>query len=238
MGKFYDEIPEYLVKWISKQKVFWVASAPLSPEGHINISPKGMENTFHIVNPRRVWYEDLTGSGKIPITIMFSAFEGPPQIVRLFGRGTVHEYGTPEYAKFLSPTNRQPGSRAIIVVDIHQVGTTCGWAVPFYTFKAHRNQLLSWAAKLENVDTESPTPLPEGGLRSCLDNLPGITAHLSDDPFKLGDITYPVDDISTPAKISTPLPPAPFIDTKSVMMFSLGVLFSALYVRFSGTLMG
>ena len=63
MGETLSEIPEYLIEWIKKQHVFWVASAPLSADGHVNVSPKGIEGTFHIVNSRRVWYEDLSGSG-------------------------------------------------------------------------------------------------------------------------------------------------------------------------------
>lgn len=63
MGKFLDEIPDYLAEWILQQQVFWVASAPLSPDGHVNISPKGIEGTFRIAHSRRVWYEDLSGTG-------------------------------------------------------------------------------------------------------------------------------------------------------------------------------
>ena len=63
MGKFLEEIPEYLAEWILQQQMFWVASAPLSPDGHVNISPKAIEDTFHVVNSRRVWYEDLSGTG-------------------------------------------------------------------------------------------------------------------------------------------------------------------------------
>jgi hypothetical protein len=65
MGQFLEEIPQYLVEWILKQQIFWVASAPLSADGHVNISPKAIEGTFHVDNSRRVWYEDLSGSGVI-----------------------------------------------------------------------------------------------------------------------------------------------------------------------------
>ena len=66
MAKFYDEIPESLIEWIKKQHMFWVASAPLSPGGHVNVSPKGTADCFHVVNSRRVWYQDLSGSGECP----------------------------------------------------------------------------------------------------------------------------------------------------------------------------
>lgn len=124
MGKFFDEIPQFLIEWIVKQKMFWVASAPLSSTGFVNVSPKGVEGSFHLVSPTQVWFEDLTGSGtfricsflppqvvQLPqiltpyvwsgvetiahlrengrITVLFSAFEGPPRIVRIFGKGTL-----------------------------------------------------------------------------------------------------------------------------------------------------
>ena len=84
--KFFEEIPEYLIEWMLKQQMFWVASAPLSPDGHVNISPKGIEGTFHIVNSRRVWYEDLSGTGMrsvstehyYPLTIYFRCWNCLP----------------------------------------------------------------------------------------------------------------------------------------------------------------
>ena len=72
MGHFHDEIPEYLIDWMLKQQMFWVASAPLSSDGLVNISPKGIEGTFHVVNTRRVWYEDLSGTGVFFLSSWFS----------------------------------------------------------------------------------------------------------------------------------------------------------------------
>ena len=63
MGKFYDEIPTELIPWLLKQELFWVATAPLSPTQHVNVSPKGVRDSFHVLSPTRVWYQDLTGSG-------------------------------------------------------------------------------------------------------------------------------------------------------------------------------
>ena len=64
MGAFFDSCPEHLLEWVQKQKIFWVATAPLQPDGHVNVSPKGTYDCFHVVNANKVWYEDLTGSGK------------------------------------------------------------------------------------------------------------------------------------------------------------------------------
>ncbi|TFK68091.1 hypothetical protein BDN72DRAFT_64677 [Pluteus cervinus] len=174
MGQFYDEIPDFLVSWIQKQHVFWVASAPLSSSGHVNISPKGFEGTFHIMDSHTVWYEDLTGSASETvahirengrITILFNAFDGPPRIARLYGRGTVHEFGTPEYNEFIPEGTRQPGSRAVILVDVYKVGTNCGYAVPLFAFQSHRTQLHDWATKKEGVDIESETRSQRDHLR-------------------------------------------------------------------------
>lgn len=63
MGQFWETIPEFLVTWIHKQEMFWVATAPMSVEGHVNVSPKGLKDAFHYVDERTVWYEDMTGSG-------------------------------------------------------------------------------------------------------------------------------------------------------------------------------
>ncbi|KAG9311772.1 hypothetical protein JVU11DRAFT_8015 [Chiua virens] len=161
MAKFYNEIPEWLFEWIQKQHMFWVASAPLSTEGHINLSPKGTADCFHVVNSKQIWYEDLSGSGietishireNGRITVMFSAFEGPPRILRLFGVGTVHEYGSLEYNALIPAETRKPGSRAAIVVDVYQVGTSCGYAIPLYDFVTHRTQLLRFFDKAEEGD--------------------------------------------------------------------------------------
>ncbi|KAF8129772.1 hypothetical protein EV363DRAFT_1336472 [Boletus edulis] len=161
MGRFYDDIPQSHFEWIKQQHTFWVATAPLSVQGHINVSPKGIADCFHVVNSKQVWYEDLSGSGVETIshvqengriTVMFCAFEGPPRILRLFGIGTVHEYGSPEYNRLIPATSRKPGSRAAIVIDVYQVGSSCGYAVPLYDFVMHRTQLHRMVDKIEDVD--------------------------------------------------------------------------------------
>jgi hypothetical protein len=111
MGTFHETIPPSIQAWILLQKVFYIASAPLSPSGHINVSPKGGPY-FGILSPTLFWYMDLTGSGvetlshlQEPgngrITVMFNAFEGSPKIVRLWGKGEVLEWGTEKFEKFV-----------------------------------------------------------------------------------------------------------------------------------------
>ncbi len=159
MGAFYETIPPSLIKWALDQKVFWVATAPLSPLGHINISPKG-GMYFGILNPQTFWYIDLTGSGvetlahlQEPgngrITVQFNAFDGPPQIVRFWGKGEVLEYGTPGFNYFVKThsINTIAGTRSVIVVHIHQVGSSCGFSMPRYDFKEFRPTLNEFFEK-------------------------------------------------------------------------------------------
>ncbi|KAG8215713.1 hypothetical protein J3R82DRAFT_7593 [Butyriboletus roseoflavus] len=123
--------------------------------------PKGQPTASMWSTQAQVWYEDLTGSGVETIshvrengriTVMFCALEGPPRILRLFGVGTVHEYGSPEYNRLIPATARKPGSRAAIVIDVYQVGSSCGFAVPLYDFVMHRTQLARISDKVETVD--------------------------------------------------------------------------------------
>lgn len=159
MGAFYETIPQPLFQWILQQKMFWVTTAPLSASGHVNISPKGGAY-FGVLDERTFWYMDLTGSGSETIahlyepgngriTVMFNAFEGPPRILRLFGHGRVLEGDTREFDDFTKKHDVKiiPGSRAIVLVDVHQVGTSCGFSVPFYEFKEFRTTLNEYYAR-------------------------------------------------------------------------------------------
>ena len=159
MGKFYETIPNSLRAWILDQKVFWIASAPLAASGHVNVSPKGGQY-FGLIDEKTFWYMDLTGSGiettshlhepgNGRITVMFNAFEGPPRILRLWGIGTVMEYGTNPFHNFVATHSVKaiPGTRSIIIVDIHQVGTSCGFSMPFYDFKSFRPTLNEYFEK-------------------------------------------------------------------------------------------
>jgi predicted pyridoxine 5'-phosphate oxidase superfamily flavin-nucleotide-binding protein len=96
MGKEYERIEPRLWEFIENQKVFFVATAPLAGDGHVNLSPKGRQGTLRILDDRTVAYLDFGGShaetiahlrenGRI--TLMWCAFEGPPNIVRVHGRG-------------------------------------------------------------------------------------------------------------------------------------------------------
>ncbi|KAI1803433.1 hypothetical protein F4811DRAFT_524796 [Daldinia bambusicola] len=154
MGAYYENIPKQsLIDWMLAQKVFWIATAPLTGNGHVNVSPKGGPH-FGIPDNKTFWFVDMTGSGSETIshilepgngrvTVLFNAFEGPPRILRLWGKGRVLENGTPEFDRIVQKEKIEVifGTRSIIVVDIHQVGTSCGYSVPFFDFKDFRTTL-------------------------------------------------------------------------------------------------
>ena len=155
MGKVYDQIDEKLAAFIERQHAFFVGTAPDSPDGHLNVSPKGLD-TFRILGPDTVAYLDLTGSGietvahlrdNGRVTLMFCAFEGRPLVVRLYGRGRVVEPGDPEWDGLIGRFPGYPGVRSVVVVDVERVADSCGYAVPLYEYRGERSQLIAYAEK-------------------------------------------------------------------------------------------
>lgn len=181
MSKQHPEIEPELAEWIQRQRVFFVGSAPLSAEGHVNISPKGGE-AFRVLGPLEVVYQDYTGSGAETvahvrengrIVIMFCAFEGPPKIVRLHGRGTVVTSGDARFAELgaLFPPN--PGTRAYMHVAIDRVSDSCGYSVPFYDYKGNRDVLDKWATL---QGPEKMVAYRAQKNQRSIDNLPAFSA--------------------------------------------------------------
>ncbi len=155
MGKVYDRLDDTLAGFIGRQHVFFVGTAPGSPDGHLNVSPKGLD-TFRILGPKSVAYLDLTGSGietvahireNGRITIMFCSFAGRPLIVRLYGRGRVVEPGDPDWDGLIARFPEYPGARSVVVVEVERVADSCGYAVPIYEYKGERSQLADYANK-------------------------------------------------------------------------------------------
>jgi hypothetical protein len=155
MAKFYESITPQIQEFIAAQHMFFVASAPLSGEGHVNLSPKG-HDCFRILSETQVAYMDLTGSGNETsahvtedgngrITIMFCAFDGPPNIVRLFGKGRVVLPTDADWDSLIALFKPELGTRQIIVVDVHMAQTSCGYAVPFMDYVGERDTLDRWA---------------------------------------------------------------------------------------------
>src|SRR4051812_32398641 len=155
MGKVYERLDDRLAAFIGRQHVFFVGTAPTEPDGHLNVSPKGLD-TFRILGPNSVAYLDLTGSGietvahlrqNGRVTIMFCAFEGRPLVVRLHGRGLVVEPGDSEWDTLISHFPEYPGVRSVVVVDVERVADSCGYAVPLYEYKGERSQLIAYAER-------------------------------------------------------------------------------------------
>ena len=155
MGKLHDSIKPAHKEFIEKQHVFFVSTAPLSADGRVNLSPKGLD-CFRVLSDHRVAYMDLISSGNETsahtlengrITIMFCSFEGAPNILRLYGKGfTVLPRGEQwkEYAPYFK---LYPSTRQIIVADIDLVQTSCGFGVPLYNFTGERDIHFEWAEK-------------------------------------------------------------------------------------------
>lgn len=150
MAKILEAIDDRLATWLMEQPVFFVATAPLAQEQHVNCSPKGLTGTFAVLGPRQVAYLDLTGSGietiahlreNGRIVLMFCAFTGRPNIVRLHGAGRVVTRDDAEFASLVQRFPEHLGTRAIIVVDVERISDSCGWAVPSMSLEAEREIL-------------------------------------------------------------------------------------------------
>jgi hypothetical protein len=155
MSSFHDSIREQEKAFIAKQKMFFVATAPLGRDTHINLSPKGCDS-FRVLSPNRVAYMDLVGSGNETsahllengrITFMFCSYDGPPNILRLYGNGRSVLPGDDEWAELSGLFDLRTYTRQIIVADIHKIQNTCGYSVPLYTYTGERTQAQQWAEK-------------------------------------------------------------------------------------------
>jgi hypothetical protein len=165
MGKVYGAIDGRLAEFLLAQRMFFVASAPAGTDGHINISPKGLSGSFAVLAPDRVAYLDYGGSGVETIAhlrdngrivLMFCAFDGPPTIVRLHGRGVPVLPGEPRFDELLAAFDGppQPGLRSVIEVTVTRVSDSCGFGVPQMTYVADRDLLPRfWGRKSpEEID--------------------------------------------------------------------------------------
>lgn len=179
MGQVFEAIDARNAEFIRAQHLFFVATAPRSDEGFVNLSPKGLDS-FRILDPHTVAYLDLVGSGVQTvahlrengrITLLFCAFEGPPRLLRLHGRGEAIEPGDAEWNELFAQFTPQPAPRAIVRVRLTRIADSCGYGVPRYRYEGERSQLAEWAARkgpdgLEDYKAENN--------RSSLEGLPGL----------------------------------------------------------------
>lgn len=181
MGKIYEALTAELTAFISEQQMFFVGTAPLSGDGHVNISPKGMDS-FRVIDPHTVAYLDLTGSGVETIShvkengrlvIMFCAFVGRPLILRLHGRATVVETSDPGFAKLRGQFGDFPGVRSVITMAVERIADSCGWNVPLYHHEGSRDYYYNFAEKL---GTEGIRKGQLAANMQSIDGLPGLKA--------------------------------------------------------------
>jgi len=181
MGKFHDSIKPAHREFIDKQHLFFVATAPLSAEGRINLSPKGLDS-FRVLSENSVAYMDLVSSGNETsahtlengrITFMFCSFEGAPNILRLYGKGFAVLPGTTEWGLYAPHFNTIPSTRQIIVANIDLVQTSCGYGVPLYDYAGERDLHFLWAEK------KGAAGLQEYMQEKNLSSLDGLPTDLS-----------------------------------------------------------
>ena len=162
MAKVFEGIDEQLRAWIGRQRMFFVGTAPLDAEGRVNVSPKGPIGTLRVLDEHTVAYLDYVGSGAETvahlrengrIVVMLCAFEGPPRILRLHGRGTVVTAADPRFeelvdrAGFEEPHDVEEARRAVILVEVERIGDSCGYGVPLLDYQGERPHMGAWAEK-------------------------------------------------------------------------------------------
>ena len=153
MARFYSSLEEKHRDFIAAQKLFFTASG--TADSRLNLSPKGMDS-LRVLSDARVAYLDLTGSGNETaahlkhdgrMTMMWCSFDAEPLILRIYGRGRVVRRQDAEWGELRRHFTPLPGERQFIVLDIESVQTSCGYAVPMYTYAGERDTLARWAEK-------------------------------------------------------------------------------------------
>jgi hypothetical protein len=180
-----EGIDERLAAWIAEQPLFFVATTP-GAAGHPNVSPKGPIGTLAVLGERRVAYLDLVGSGIETvahlradgrIVLMLCAFSGPPRIVRLHGRGVVHEPGSPRFEELLPRFRvheRAEAYRTIVEVDVERVSESCGYGVPLMEYVGERRHALDWLERKLAASPDAIEAYKREKNAVSIDGLPGL----------------------------------------------------------------
>jgi hypothetical protein len=191
MGRTFDGIDEHRRAWIAGQALFFVGTAPLDADGHVNVSPKGPIGSLRVLDERRVAYLDGVGSGAETIAhlrengrivIMLCAFSGPPRIMRLHGRGTVHLPGEPAYEALLEACafddpSIPAGRRSVVEVAVERVSESCGYGVPLMREEGRREHARLWAEKrLATRGDDALVAYQEEKNAESIDGLPAVPA--------------------------------------------------------------
>ena len=178
MGKVYDGIDEHLAEWIGRQPMFFVATAP-ADGGRVNVSPKGLDDTFAVLGRHRVAYLDLGGSGAETIAhlrdngripLLFNAFTGPPRIVRLYGTGR-SVFPTDGEWEELRAQFGEYRARNIVLIDVERIADSCGYGVPVMELVGQRDRLVKW---IDARTDEDLAAYRAENNRVSIDGLPAI----------------------------------------------------------------
>jgi hypothetical protein len=157
MGKQFRELSESHMEFIRKQKMFFVATAPMG-EGRINLSPKGYD-TLRIVDASTLLYLDFAGSGNETaihiyenkrITLMWCSFDESPLILRAYGDGSSVRKGSAAYLQLMGQYFehvKPEEARRIIKIELEAVQTSCGFGVPLMEYVGDRPIFKEWNDK-------------------------------------------------------------------------------------------
>ncbi|MFJ3228689.1 pyridoxamine 5'-phosphate oxidase family protein [Streptomyces sp. NPDC086783] len=186
MGKTYERIDGRLRTFIEAQPIFFTATAPLSGYGTVNLSPKGLTGSFAVIDELTVAYLDFAGSNAETIahlrengriTLMWCAFQGPPNIVRVHGRGEPVFRDDPRFrdllAHFPHIDPAQHGLRAVVVVTAALIRDTCGYAVPFMSYDEDRDLHAKRFAREDDASLDAYFHKKDH-VATSLDGLPGL----------------------------------------------------------------
>ena len=188
MAKVFDRIEPELARWIEAQPLFFVGTAPLAADGHVNVSPKGGSGLFRVVGERAFSWVDLYGSGAETaahlrengrVTVMLASFDGRPKVVRLHGTGRVTVPADPTWTQALAPFPLDDAQRATVrsVVDVavERVSTSCGFAVPTMRYDADRDLLYrSAATRIEHEGPDAIRRYVDERNATSIDGLPAF----------------------------------------------------------------
>jgi hypothetical protein len=189
MAKVFEGIDDHLREWIGRQALFFVGTAPLAADGHVNVSPKGPIETLRVLDDHTLAYLDMIGSGAETvahlrengrIVVMLCAFEGPPRILRLHGTGRIVPAGDPEFAGLLEradfedPHPVTEARRAVIVVDVDRAADSCGYGVPLMEYEGERPHMQAWAEKKMRVGPDAIEDYKAEKNSVSLDGLPAL----------------------------------------------------------------
>ena len=201
MAKLFDAIDDKIRAFIEAQPMFFVGTAPSGDDGHVNLSPKGGVNLFRITGPLGFAYVDLMGSGietiahlreNGRIVIMFCAFDGPPKIVRLHGRGVPVQQGDARFAEALAAfditAEQRRAVRSVIEVEVTRVADSCGFVVPKMTYAGERDQLYRYADnRLRKEGPDAVRAYVSANNAESIDGLTGIDPLVEDaEPVSAG----------------------------------------------------